>query len=245
MDRQQARQVLQSLRPKDVNTDKPIVIEALVYVESDPELKAWWEAEQAFDRKVAAKVTEFPVPSGLRDSILAGRKVVQFTPRPQLSYWLAAAAAVAVLCVVGTSLEISAHAPMPRAEYTAMVLPMLNHDAPPLGMTSPDQDKITAWLRERNAPVGTLPVKMTALSTVGCQKFLVHGHGVSLICFALAGGGIAHLFVIEEAALADPPGNNGPEMNQVQEWSTAAWSDGHMSYLLATEAGPEALKQLL
>jgi hypothetical protein len=61
----------------------------------------------------------------------------------------------------------------------------------------------------------------------------------------MAGGGIAHLFIVDQQALSDPPGNNSPEFNQVQGWSTAAWSDGRMSYLLATEAGPDALKQLL
>jgi hypothetical protein len=245
MDKQEAKQVLQALRPQDLNTDKPAVIEALVFIEGDPELKAWWEAEQAFDRRVAAKLKEVPLPTDLRDTILTGRKIEQLPPQPRLAFWLAAAAVVAILCVVGTSMRNSAFGPLPRTEYTAAVLPLLNHNAPALGMTSSDRDKIAAWLKERNAPMGTLPAGMTALPTVGCQKFVVHGHSVSLICFALAGGGIAHLFIVDQQALTDPPGDNSPEFDQVQGWSTAAWSDGRMSYLLATEAGPDALKQLL
>jgi len=245
MDKQEAKQVLQALRPQDLGTNKPDVIEALGFVASDPELKAWWEAQQAFDRRVAAKLKEVPLPADLRATILTGRKIEPFTPQPRLSLWLAAAAVVAILCVAGTSMQISAFGPLPRTEYTAAILPLLNDDAPALGMTSSDQDKIAAWLKERNAPMGTLPTKMTALSTVGCQKFVVHGHTVSLICFVMAGGGIAHLFIVDQQALSDPPANNSPEFNQVQGWSTAAWSDGRMSYLLATEAGPDALKQLL
>ena len=45
--------------------------------------------------------------------------------------------------------------------------------------------------------------------------------------------------------VANAPANNAPAFDQVQGWSTAAWSDGRMSYLLATQAGPDALKQLL
>ena len=245
MNKQEAKQVLQALRPQDLGTDKPDVIEAMGFVESDPELKAWWKAQQAFDRRVAAKLKEVPLPADLRATILTGRKIVPFTPQPHLSLWLAAAAVVAILCVAGTSMLISAFGPLPRTEYAAAILPLLNNNAPALGMTSSDRDKIAAWLKERNAPMGTLPAKMTALPTVGCQKFVVHGHSVSLICFTMAGGGIAHLFIVDQQALSDPPDNNSPEFNQVQGWSTAAWSDGRMSYLLATEAGPDALKQLL
>jgi hypothetical protein len=245
MDKQEAKVVLQALRPNDLHTDRPAVIEALVLVENDPELKAWWEAQQSFDRKVAAKLVEVPLPADLRATIMAGRKIKPFTPQPRLAIWIAAAAMVALLCVAGTSMQISATGPLAQTEYSATVLPLLNHDAPALAMTSPDHDKIAAWLKERNAPMGTLPAGMTALPTVGCQKFAVHGHTVSLICFALAGGGLAHLFIVDQEALSDPPGNNAPEFNQVQGWSTAAWSDGRMSYLLATQAGPDALKQLL
>ncbi len=250
MDKNEAKQVLQALRPNDLNSSEPEVIQALVVIEGDPEMKAWWEAQQSFDRKVAAKLKDVPVPADLRATLLAGRKITPFPaqtrPQPELSFfWLAAAAVVAILCVAGTFYQVAATAPLDRSAYTADVLPLLNHDSPPLAMTSPDHDKIAAWLKERNAPMGALPSGIAAIPSVGCQKFMVHGHAVSLICFALASGGLAHLFIVDQRALADPPGNNAPEFDQVQEWSTAAWSDGHMSYLLATQAGPNALKQLL
>jgi hypothetical protein len=246
MDRQEAKLILQALRPTDLNSSEPTVIQALILVESDPELKAWWEAEKSFDNKVAAKLEEVPLPPHLRATILAGRKIEHITPQPQLSYWLAAAALVAILCVAGTFQQIATStSPLAQMEYDDAMLPLLNHDAPELGMTSPDHDKIMAWLKERNAPMGTLPARMTALTTLGCQKFVMHGHPVSLICFALAGGGLAHLFIVDRQALSNPPGDTAPEFNQIQGWSTAAWSDGRMTYLLATRAGSDALKQLL
>ena len=246
MDKLEAKQLLQALRPKDLNTDQPVVIEALVFAESDPELKKWWQAQQAFDTKVAAKLDEIPIPSDLRATIMAGRKIEQFRPRPQFGLWLAAAAVVAILCIAGTAYQVAyGTGPMARADYADAVLPLLNHDSPPLAMTSPDQNKLVAWLKEQNAPMGTLPAGINALPTVGCQKFVVHGHSISLICFALAGGGLAHLFIVNQGALTDPPAPNTPEFAMVQGWSTATWSDGRMSYLLATQAAPSALRQLL
>jgi hypothetical protein len=102
-----------------------------------------------------------------------------------------------------------------------------------------------AWLKKQNAPTGDLPAKMSTLPSVGCQKFVVQGHNASLICFVLAGGKLVHLFVVDQTALSDPPSSTAPEFKQVQGWSTASWSDGQMSYLLATQAGSDALRQLL
>ena len=245
MDKQQVKLVLQALRPNGQDAAKPAFAEALALAKADAELEAWWAAQQDFDRRVAAKLGEVPLPADLRATILAGRKIEQFQPRPQMGLWLAAAAVLAILCVAGTLMQVAAHAPVTRTEYTASVLTFLNHDAPVLGMTSSDHTKIEAWLKERDAPMGTLPAKMAALPTVGCQKYVLHGHVVSLICFAMAGGGLAHLFIVDRQALSDPPGPSSPDMQQIQGWSTASWSDTRMSYMLATQAGPDSLKQLL
>jgi len=215
-------------------------------VESDPELKAWWDARQDFDRRVAAKLAEVPIPADLRSTILTGRKIERLSQQPSLLPWLAMAAMAAILCVAGTFQEVAlATAPLPQTEYAATVLPFLHNDAPDLAMTSTDHEKIMKWLKAQDAPMGSLPSSMTTMPTIGCQKFEVHGHNVSLICFTMADGHIAHLFVVDRDAISDPPSHLGPEYNQVGGWSTAAWSDGRMSYLLATQDNPDALRQLL
>jgi len=243
VDKLEAKMVLQALRPNDLDTTEPAFAEALILVENDPELKAWWEAQQAFDRAVVAKLKEVPIPDDLRASILAGRKVEQFRPLPQFSFWLAAAAVLAIFCTLGTSQYIHNFGPLPRSEYTASVLPFLGNNGPSLAMTSADRDKITAWLQENNAPTGNLPPKMAGIPTVGCQKFSVHGHPVSLICFVMANGAIVHLFTVEKQALTDPP--TTPEMDHIEGWCIASWSDAHMSYILATQSDPTVFKQLL
>jgi anti-sigma factor RsiW len=245
MDKQEAKLVLQALRPNDMDAPQPVFAEALALVASDPELQKWWEAQQAFDRKVAAKLKEIPIPDDLRTTIIASRKIEQFRPPPQFSYWLAAAAAVAIFCAVGTSQWFAHFGPLAQSDYYSTVLPLLNNDAPSLGMTSTDRDEVLAWLKSKGSPTGTLPVKMSNLSTYGCQKFVIHGHSVSLICFATPSGGVAHLFIVDEKALIDPPGNGAPEMWAANGWYTASWSDGKMSYVLATQASADVLKQLL
>jgi hypothetical protein len=239
--------VLQAFRPGSDDPGSPVFVEAFALVEADPELNAWWEAQQAFDRRVAAKLKEVPVPEDLRETILAGRKIERMTPQPQphLIYWLAAAALVAILCVAGALQRVQTHGRLSQDDFAAAVLPMLKNDDPPLAMMSPDHDKIAAWLKEKGAPMGTLPDKIASLPSVGCQKFMVHGHPVSLVCFAMSDGRIAHLFMVPQDALTDPTPDTIPFYRPLLNWSTASWSDGHMSYLLATSSGTETLKQLL
>jgi len=247
MDRQEAKLVLQSHRPTDLDTTQPGFAEALALVDSDPELKAWWEAQQAFDQKVAAKLAEVPIPEDLRSTILYGRKIAHFAPRPHFSFSLAAAAAVAVLCAVGAcyhaSWEAARH--VSTGQFAQAAVDFLGNDAPALAMTSSDHDKIMAWLKEQNAPTGELPSKMTALPSVGCQKFDVNGHDVSLVCFNLADGKLVHLFMVDQDALSDPPSRSAPDFSQIGPWSMASWSDGRMSYVLATQDGADSLRQLL
>jgi len=247
MDKQEAKLVLQAARPNDLDGTQPIFAEALALVQSDPELQTWWEAQQAFDQKVAAKLSDVPVPDDLRERILAGRKIVPFAPQLHHVFGLSAAAAVAILCAVGTSYhyawEDARH--VATDTYDETTLKLLGDNNPSLAMTTSDHDKIMAWLKDQQAPVGELPAKMTAIPSLGCQKYVVDGHTVSLICFSMANGKEAHLFIVEQDALKNPPALLAPEYRQMYGWFTASWSDGHMSYLLATQDSTDALKQLL
>ena len=246
MDKQEAIVVLQSRRPNDLDSDDTAYAEALALVETDRELRAWWEAQQAFDRKVAAKLEEIEAPEELRATIL-GRTSNRLAPQPFFPFWLAAAAAVAILCAVATSQHATKIAArhISTDRYHEMTLTYLGDDSPSLAMMSSDHDKIRAWLQDQKAPMGNLPEKMTSLPTVGCQKFEVQGHPVTLICFTIADGKLVHLFVVHSKDLAEPPPESSPFFAEVNGWSTASWSDGNMSYMLATQAGLDSLRQLL
>ena len=152
MDKQEAKKVLQAIRPNDLDTTEPAFAEALVLVESDPELKEWWEAQQAFDRAVVAKLKEVPIPDGIR-CIIAGRRIPSNSSPPQLTScnYGSPPPGLAIFCALGTSQYIQNYGPLPRSEYTASVLPFLGNNAPTLAMTSADRDKINAWLHENKA----------------------------------------------------------------------------------------------
>jgi hypothetical protein len=247
MTRDEAKLLLEAMRPDDDAND-PLFAEALALASTDPELAAWREARRTFDRGIAEKLEEIPPPPALRDTILAEGKIVSFPLRSYLGAGFAMAAALVLVLVVGnvffTSPGPVIGPPMLSNVYTASVLPLLGDDKPALGMISSNHGQVEAWLKDRNSPMGSLPDGLVALPSVGCQTLEVHGHAVSLICFVVGGGGVAHLFIVNEGALADPPGDL-PEYGQTGGWSTAAWSRDGKSYILATRAGPEALRALL
>jgi len=264
MDKNEAKLLLQACRPNGQDDSLPAFAEALALVERDPELKAWWEARKAFDRAIASKLQGVAVPADLRATIMAGRRIEQMTPRYRLPYWLAAAAVVVLgiglaprywpsttkVASLPTAHVAPAPQPLPDGhalanhDYEKGVFDYLDSDAMSLAMTSPDHDLVAAWLKQRHSPTGNIPGKMVSLPSAGCQTFAVHGHTVSLICFSLADGGYAHLFIVDKGALSDPPGNS-PEFQKNGEWFTATWSDDGHSYMLATEDSADQLKRLL
>ena len=246
MDRTEAKLVLQAYRPKGEDEAHPVFAEAISLLVHDPELKVWWENQQQFDRKIAATLESVKPPPHLRTSILAGRKIEQMTPRYQFPTWLAIAAAFVLLTVAGLHSWISSisSGSLSRGDYMASVLPALGNDNPSLAMLSPHHEKIMAWLKERNAPMGQLPASLASMPSIGCETLSVHGHAVSLVCFSMASGQIAHLFVVDRQALADPYGSS-PQFTEKGPWSMASWSDDTKSYLLVTQAGVDPLKHLL
>src|SRR6185369_16228176 len=54
----------------------PEFAEEFQQMERDPELREWFEAQQRFHAAVRTSLAKIPVPSDLRDRILAGPKLV-------------------------------------------------------------------------------------------------------------------------------------------------------------------------
>ena len=258
MDRKEAQLILSGLRPGGLEANEPFFAEALALAEADPELQAWWQAQQEFDRRVSARLREVPAPNSLRQRCLLSPKIVSYYP-PQWQHrgLLAAAAAVAILCVAGTWWHVTSNgdlagnyssgesAPVDSGAFTEQVLSKLGTSGPLLAKFSTNQDDVKAWLKERKAPIGQMPPKFAAMPPIGCQEYVIGGHTVSLVCFTMADGCVAHMFVVDKGALANPPASTGPQYDSMKGWNVASWSDGQMSYFLATNATMDNLKQLL
>jgi hypothetical protein len=72
MTAEEAKTILSTTRVDQLDTDNPDVRAALDLVATTPDLAAWWEAEQAFDRAFARKLSTIDAPRPLQEAILRG-----------------------------------------------------------------------------------------------------------------------------------------------------------------------------
>lgn len=75
MDRDEAKHILSLCRPgNDEDRKNSVIAEALALLESDAELRAWFENEQAEDARIANAFEAIEPPTDLKASILAGMR---------------------------------------------------------------------------------------------------------------------------------------------------------------------------
>ena len=72
---EEAKNILSLCRPGNVDDrNDPLIAEAIALTDTDAELSAWFEAEQAADAQICAEFDKIEVPSDLKASILAGMR---------------------------------------------------------------------------------------------------------------------------------------------------------------------------
>jgi hypothetical protein len=75
MQRDEAKAILELCRPGNPDDQRdPLIAEALGLLETDAELKAWFEAQQALDARIAESYEEIEPPADLKANILAGMR---------------------------------------------------------------------------------------------------------------------------------------------------------------------------
>lgn len=247
MNEREARLLLQACRPDEEDRSDPQIAEALLEANRNPELARWLSEEQAFDRAVAAHLDGLPVPFGLKTRILAQAA----TPAPtRASRWLVGLAGVAALLFLLSQVVDLWRNPAPGASadllpgYASEMVSFIKLD-PPLEMESPDLGAIAGWLGQREALKPEVPPHLAALPPVGCRILSYRGHKVTLICFHREGGRLAHLFVVERAALPGLKTGDAPFFHRNGEWTTASWGEKDRVYMIAVQGDEAAAKSYL
>jgi hypothetical protein len=225
-----------TLRPQDLSE------EARAMLNQDVALAAWVECRRSFDEKVAGAMAA-GVPAGLREKLLALDSGTRRRGGWKRTAWMAAAAAVLLL---GGWLVRPGPGPVPSWQDEAMlVVNQLEHGRTRLTERSGSLEALRGYLSSRHAPSpGKMPGTMDQTRTFGCKLIQAGGHPATIICFQLEDGREAHLVIIENAGPQERP----PEMPRLTArdgWNLAAWSEGAVSYLLATTADTTVLKSLL
>jgi hypothetical protein len=243
VDSQQARQILELYRP-GVDDADPRFAEALAFAKRDSELRRWFEEQCALYAAIHARFSEIPVPDGLRDRILAGRKVV-----PTVAWWrnpvaLAAAAAIVVLAAIAGFL-VPSRGPANFNGFRRSMARAVSGEYKMMLETN-DLNQIREFLAKHQAQADyILTSALQETHAEGCSILNWHGHKVSLLCFEIVNDKDLWLFVVDRAALPDAPAAGPPQFASVGKLATAGWSEGEVTYLLAIAGDEKNLRKYL
>ena len=249
MDKRQAKFVLQACRDAGPASRDPQMAEARAWLERDPELAAWFKAEQAEDGSLARKLREVPVPENLREAILARHAAVSpesaASPSRRRFVVLALAASVVALAAVTMLLLRPAR---PSTDLAAFRREMQENVSGfvRLSFTHTDSVQLQQWLQEKRGLSGyAIPAGLRAQPGIGCRSWTWNGRAVGLICFKVENGKTVHLFIVQRGAVPDAPTDASPRIAKNDGWSSAAWSEGETLFLLVGEGNSDTLTGFL
>ena len=244
MDNQQAREILSLYRAGLDEPADPFFAEALAQAQRDPELGRWFEKQCAIDAAMREKFHQIGAPAGLASQILKERKIVRpsvWWERPAL--WAAAAAAV-VLAVFAGYLLRPPETPTFQA-YRKNMAKLVSGEYKMMLETN-DLGVIRQFLGKNHGASGyVLTKELEKLPGEGCALIAWHGHQVSLVCLDRGHDDDLFLFIVDRSVLLDPPLSQPAQFLRVHNMTTASWTVGDKTYLLASKASEEDLRKFL
>lgn len=246
MNEAEARVVLQAYQPEVDDKSDAQIAEALRLAAANPELAIWWEEEQAFDRAIAAQLESIPAPFGLKTRILA--QAEEETPKRRNGWrWaFGGAVAVAALLVLAQVTDFwhkpqTVSVPHQYAREMASFIQL----APPLEMESNNLAQIKSWLAQKDEKPVQIPARLAALEPLGCRVLSFRGHDVTLICFHADGKRLAHLFVVDRAAMPKLQPGDKPIFSNQHGWMTATWAEQDYVYMITMQGSRAMVEQFL
>jgi hypothetical protein len=248
MNSQQAKFILQGYRPDGSDATDETFTEALDHARQDIALGQWLAQSTAFDRAVAAKLSEVVPPAGLREAILAGGKVtVPDQTRATSAWWrqpawLGLAASIALVGALALAL-------WPRPNETSLTLTdfALANSSSFHGHL--DYGAIAANLQtkmsEPTTAVGRMrPVDYAALRDTGCRTVKFQGRDVLEVCFKRNGLWF-HCYIAQRTDFPTMAATLAPSLADYGKASIASWSDAAHLYVLVSHTGRVALEKIL
>lgn len=256
MNTEEAKAILQSYRPHLDDANDPIFKEALLFAESDNEIKSWLEREQSFDKIFAQKLQGIEPPADLKEKILSNLPSSTTDTEPEIftnltkviwwrqpMTWSVAACFIALFTLGVVLLRPREHALQAQPEMEALVQAVNEHSRTVSKLDYQNNDVVALqdFLMTNNSPTPqNLPTNLQNLNGIGCLSFTLQGHQLGLICFK--GDRIYHLYVTERK---DIPNLISPKYHQFNDRSSATWTSDDQLYILSTKGEPKDLASLL
>lgn len=247
MNNQEAKFVLHAYRPNGADSGDATFCAAIAQAGRDPALNRWFEAQQAFDRILAAKLGGVQPPAGLRESILTGAKFSQSGGAVQSWWrqpaWMAAAASVALLLTAASLALWPKPALASESLATFAIGDTLhgNHE----GAHGTEAAAFEAMLGQADRRLGAgLSVSFEKMRASGCRTVSFEKRELLEVCFQRDGKWF-HYYVGRCEDFPALAAKLAPTFMDQAGASAAAWSDGKHIYVVASRAGRAAIQHLI
>lgn len=197
MNPSEIKQVLQRVRSNAIGAEDEQVQRAFQELETNPELKAWFEQEEKFNQAMGNELQSITPPPNLRKNILramedakpASSEIPQSKPAPFLNWMLPLAAAAALIFAFvifipqGESPEVSALEAFPDSLAFIKKTIIENYDFQ-LEKRSQSLPELQAYLASYGTPnYSEESTKLLSMNPLGCLRLEYKGVDLGLICF--------------------------------------------------------------
>lgn len=250
MTSQEAKRILLLYRPGTADRQDPDIGLAMEQARRDPELGRWFEQHQAFQIALRSKFRSLEVPENLKalarsriaQEAVTGPVVAEVSPRVLIVpwwrslAWLTAAAALVLLLGL-SALWLRPTRPDRFINYEQMMVSTAlrgyNMDFP-----TNDMRQLRLYFEAKGAPADyRLAPRLSKLHLLGGAALTWRGNPVAMVCFDRPDKQKVWLFVMNRAAVKDPPAA-APAESTISSLMTATWTEGDKTYVLAGPPEP-------
>jgi len=272
MNREEAKQLLELCRPDHtVDRQDPALAEAFVLLETDAELKAWFDQQQAVDARISDSINSLEAPADLKASILAGMHLHQANapseptdasiPFPKeatssnsqrawwQSPWAGIAALFAIMMVAFTIQSKDSSATQVADADLPPVIQYLSQEISTLKSWQFDKKDnnagtLQAFLASAQVPSpNRIPNGLENMPTIGCITFDYNeGTKLSMICFK--DGEVYHLITADKATYPDTLPEE-PQLYQCGDKAFKIWVEGEQVKILSTHGKKEDMPEFI
>jgi hypothetical protein len=247
---QEAKEILLCYRPGTADENEPEVAAALDVAKHDPALALWLNEHCARQEALRAKFRQIEVPEGLKEQILSERRVSQMPASRRKVALLAVSALGLVLLCLSLLPFLSKPQHNEFARFRGRMSGLVLRQYPKMDMETNDLHAIQDYLASKGQGDYVLPPPLAKTTPTGCALVNWNQKPVTMMCFA---SGKARnpaqpdlfLFIISSSALADAPLNTPQTavLGRFSRLTTASWSSGGKTYLLAGLGNREFLQE--